>query len=295
MNIKIIVNPLAGCGKAREIGFFVEKFLCERGIEYSLDSTYRPLGAISLSKKAVQGGFNLIIAVGGDGTVNEVAHGMIGSLSRLAIIPAGNKNDFAKTLCIPISNLEEACEVAIGDAEKIVDIGNINDKYFLNGVQIGLNAELIRSQKKHSRFLRGRVGEAIRFARTITKFKSAQLKIKMGDVYKEAKTISLTVGNGRYFNGGYNLIPHADVNDNLFDICLARYPGKAKFLFNIPKIFNGSHTKLSFFSFLKTKNLEIDFDVPVSAVYDGEHLEDKSPYKISMCKYKLPVKTLCKN
>lgn len=295
MNIKIIVNPLAGCGKAREIGFFVEKFLCERGIEYSLDSTYRPLGAISLSKKAVQGGFSLIIAVGGDGTVNEVGHGMIGSLSKLAIIPAGNKNDFAKTLCIPINNIDEACEIAIGKTEKTVDIGKINDNYFLNGVQIGLNAELLKSQNKHSRFLGGRVGEAIRFAKTVTKFKSAQLKIKMGDVYKETKTISLTVGNGKYFSGGFNLIPHADLEDNLFDICIARDPGKAKFLFNIPKIFTGRHTTLSFFSFLKTKNLEINFESPVSAVYDGEFLEDSSPYRISMSKHKLPVKTVCEN
>lgn len=274
MNIKIIVNPHAGEGRARNIGFSVEKFLCERGIEYSLDSTYRPGGAISLAKKATQNGFNLIIAVGGDGTVNEVSNGMIGANSTLAIIPAGEKNHLAGAIGIPLNNVSGACRIALNNASLRMDVGEINNKYFLNGVEMGLSAESISSKWFE---------KMIKFVSIMPGFKAPDVKIKMGDVIKESKTLFLSVSNGNYSSGGFA--------DNLFDVSVAKYPGKVKFLYHMPKLFNGSHSKLPFISRLKTPGIEIDSTNPFAVTYDGEIMNGGAPYRINIAQQKLSVKT----
>ena len=146
MNIKIIVNPQAGGGKAKETAYEVENFLCQRGFEYSLDKTFRPLGGIVLAKKAVEDGFDLIFCVGGDGTANEVGNGLAGSRARLAVIPAGKKNDFARTLGLDALDIKGACETAVSGLARRIDLGVINGRYFLNGVALGLKTDLAKDK-----------------------------------------------------------------------------------------------------------------------------------------------------
>lgn len=283
MNIKIIVNPHAGEGRARNIGFSVEKFLCERGIEYSLDSTYRPGGAVSLAKKATQNGFNLIIAVGGDGTINEVSNGMIGTDTSLAIIPAGEKNNLAKAFGIPMDNISGACQIALAGKSINMDVGKINDKYFLNGVEIGFSAEAISKSSQKNRFVRGRLGKMLDLVSLMPKFKAPNIKIKMGEVINESETLFLSVANGKNSQGGFH--------DNLFDVCMAKYPGKAKFIYHMPKLISGRYSKLPFFSFLKTPVIEIDSINPLAVTYDGEIMKTNAPYRINIAENKLSVKT----
>ncbi len=291
MNIKIIVNPRAGGGKAKDIGYTVESFLCGRGIEYSQDITYRPGGATSLSKKAIEGGYDLIIAVGGDGTVNEVLNGMIGSDAELAVIPAGKRNDFSKMLGLDPKNIKEACEIAIGSYSKKLDAGLVNGRYFFNGIGFGLNAALSGGTSIKAPANSTKKPFLLRLFSVLTKFSAPRLNIKTDTQNFERRFIMAKVANGRHFGSGFAMAPNADPMDGLLDICLINDTGKVKFLFNLPRLIKGTHEKLSSSVFLRAPKLSISSHDPVAVVCDGEPLDIASVYEISIADKKVAVKS----
>lgn len=282
MDIKIIVNPRAGDGKARETGFRVEKFLCDRGIEYSLETTYRPKGATSLAKKAIDDGFELIIAVGGDGTVNEVLNGMVGSTGTLAVIPAGIQNNFSRMLGLDPGDINAACEAALGKKTKKIDVGMINGTYFINGIGIGLNAEAGKKGKKGN-YLK-------RLFSSLKKFKAPRLEINIGGVDFNARPLLAKIANGGYSGGSYNAVPHAVLDDGLLDICLLNDMPRHRAYFHLPRFLKGKHKKMFPLTTLKASEITIHSDDPFDVVYDGEIAERSSPYNITVAQDRIPVK-----
>lgn len=291
MNIKIIVNPKAGSGKAREIGFQVEKYLCDLGMEYSLDSTYRPKGAISLAKKATNDGFDLIIAVGGDGTINEVANGMIGAGASLAVIPAGHHNNFARMLGLDSANIRGAFEIAIGSCSKKIDVGRINDRYFLNGIGIGINSQAAGKLEEKYQKSNKKGNYLMRLLSELPKFKPPYLTIKMDDFELYSKASMAKIANGSFHGKGYEVAPHADMEDGFFDVCVLNHTNKIRFLSHLPKLFNGVLQRKYPLTTFKATKIIIDSKDPISAVYDGEMIDMPSPYHIEVAKEKIAVKT----
>jgi len=283
MNIKIIVNPRAGEGKGRETGFEVEKFFCERGIEYSLDSTYRPQGATSLAKKAVLDGFNLIIAVGGDGTVNEVVNGMAGSASALAVIPAGKRNNFSRTLGLDSGNIRECCEIAIGRVSKKADLGKINGKYFVNGIGIGLNAELSKQGGLRSSLMK--------LLLALKNFRSPKLDIKIGDLELSSKMVIAEIANGKFLGGKEKTAPNADIEDGKLDLCVLNDIGKLGLILRFPKLVSGTLPSSRHYKMYKGSRFTIDSADSFSLFYDGEIIPDPSPFHIKVAEEKLVVKS----
>ncbi len=264
MHIKIIVNPRAGNGKAREIGHEVEKHLCKKGIEYGLDSTFRPGGATSLAKKAVRDGFDMIIAVGGDGTVNEIANGIIGSSAIMAIIPAGTQNNFSKLLGLNPKNIAQACDIALSGNVKNIDVGKINDKFFLNDIGIGLTADIAKGF------------DMIKMFSKIFKFEPPHLKIKMGDIAVDSKIVMTKISNTG--------------SDGQFDVCLFNDTDKFKLMYHLPRYFAGNE-KSAPLSKYKSENITIDSEDPLQVVCDGEFIACASKYNISFSQEKIPVKS----
>ncbi len=290
MNIKVIVNPRAGDGKARETGFEVEKFLHSKGISYSLDSTYRPLGATSLAKKAVSDGFDLVIAVGGDGTVNEVLNGIVGSNATLAVIPAGNENNFSLSIGLNPGNIREACETALSSGTRKVDVGKVNDKYFINSIGFGLKADIAKSGGKIP-FLKGKFAFVAKLLKALFKYKSPKLSIKIGDVDLISNVLMTKVSNGKFFGSGLTLAPSASITDGLFDIAVYNDTGKIKFLADLPKLAAGTHNKSYPVQLFRHDSVVIDSQFPLNATCDGELIDGHSSYRITMAQDKIPVKS----
>lgn len=291
MHIKIIVNPKAGSGKSRETGFQVEKYLCELGIEYSLDSTYRPKGAVALAKKATRDGFDLIIAVGGDGTVNEVANGMVGSLSTLAVIPAGHHNNFARMLGLDPKDIKGAVDTAIGSGSRLVDVGKINDVFFLNGIGIGLNSKA--AGEIESKYQKGdkKDNYLLKILSSIPKFKPPYLSIKMDDFELFSKASLAKIANGSFHGRGYNMAPQAAIDDGYFDVCVLNHTNKMKLLSHLPKLFKGTLKRFYPLTTFRSTKITIDSKDPIRAVYDGEMIDTPSPFHIEVALEKIPVKS----
>lgn len=277
------MNPRAGEGKGRLTGFEVEKFFCERGIEYSLDSTYRPQGATSLAKKAVSDGFNLILAVGGDGTVNEVVNGMAGSSAALAVIPAGSNNNFSRTLGLDANNIRECCEIAIGSMSRKADLGKINGKYFVNGIGIGLNAELSKRG--------GILNSLLKVFSALKNFRSPKLNIKIGDLSLSSRMAIADIANGKFLGGREKTAPFADIEDGKLDLCVLNDVGKLGLLLRLPKLVSGTLPGSRHYKVYKGSRFTIDSAESFSLFYDGEIASGTSPFHIKIAEEKLVVKS----
>ena len=290
MNIKIIVNPKAGGGKAKETAYEVENFLCQRGMEYSLDKTFRPLGATTLAKIAVEGGFDLIFCVGGDGTANEVANGLAGSRARLAVIPAGKKNDFARTLGLDPLDIKAACETAISGTAKKIDIGVINGRYFLNGVALGLKTDLakdrINTNGKNPLFKK--LSSASYFLR---RFRPLSLVITADGTVIDSSVISVNISNGKYLYGGQLVAPKANLEDGLLDLMVLKNSGKIRHLMNYSRLKKGQNSRITNLVLLKASKIGIECPPVTAAKFDGEIMNDSSSYAISVSPKKLYVMT----
>ena len=140
-----IVNPRAGGGKAERAIPLIKKTMEEVDIEYDIIKTKGPKNAIDISEKSIKEGYMTIVAVGGDGTINEVATGIYRcGKGILGIIPRGTGNDLARTLGIP-SDINRAMEIIIKGEKKKVDIGFVNSNLFLNIASIGFDAEVVKN------------------------------------------------------------------------------------------------------------------------------------------------------
>ena len=279
---------MAGGGKAKDIAYEVENFLCQRGLEYSLDKTFRPLGATTLAKKALEGGFDLIFSVGGDGTANEVANGLAGSRARLAVIPAGNKNDFARTLGIDPQNTKEACETAIDGLERKIDLGMINGRFFLNGIALGLKTDLAKDNintNGKNPFLK-KLSSASYFLR---RFKPLRLIITADGSVIDSSVISVNISNGKYLFGGQLVAPKASLEDGLLDIMVLKNSGKIRHLVNYSRLKKGRSSGISDLVMLKASKIEIECPPATAAKFDGELMHEGSSYKISVSPKKLYV------
>lgn len=249
VSAKLICNPTAGRGRAGRLLPAVQSQLSSLGIETDVVVTNAAREATTMAAQAVQAGFPLIIAMGGDGTAQEVGQGIVDAQpsvngttnqSRLGIIPVGTGNDFAKMLA-SIPDWRAACtRIANGQVRRI-DVGCINGRVFLNNVGIGFDAQVgIEAQK--IRWLRGQAVYLAALARNmLLSYRTPHVSVHLDDVKVEQSITLLTIGNGRCSGGGFWLTPHAEIDDGLFDICLVRGLSKLHMLALVPKAMKGTH------------------------------------------------------
>lgn len=140
---KLIANPMAGRGKANAAIRKTAQLFKEKGAAFDLELTAAPKQAAVIARKSLDA-FDVIVAIGGDGTVNDILPGMLFFSKPLGIIPAGSGNDFIKSLGIP-NTIEGAVDIVLKGDTRTIDAGKINDTWFANGVGIGFDAAVNRA------------------------------------------------------------------------------------------------------------------------------------------------------
>ncbi len=274
----LIVNLIAGRGRCKQLFPKVKEAIDRRKLDYDLHYTNEPLEAIDVARMGIEAGFTHIIAMGGDGTVNEVANGIISAGSTgaiLGVIPAGLGNDFIRMLGIPPDPFA-AIDFLAADHERWIDVGQVgDDRYFVNGLGIGIDAQVARDV-----FMKERVHGALTYIYTAIKevfrFKAFPAKLAGTDWDAEYNLISLGVANGRYCGGGFKLAPRADLTDGLVDIAAIEDFPKLVRLIRLPQARNGRHLKLSKVHYRQDKSVTVSSPVRLVAHIDGEpyHLPD---------------------
>ena len=272
-NYFFIVNLIAGQGRCKELFPKIKVELDRRRVDYDLHFTNEPMEAVDVTKIGIDAGFSHIVAMGGDGTINEVANGLLGSEATLAVIPAGTGNDFIRMLGIP-SNPTQAIETLLSGVPRTIDLGQIDDdRCFVNGVGIGLDAQVARDVLKMER-LRGAPAYLTAAIKEVFRFPAFPVTLNTPEEELELICLSLGIANGIYAGGGFKLAPKADIHDGLIDIsALGDYP-KLERLFRLPKVRAGKHVDWRKTVYRQAKEVKISSPKKLIAHVDGE------PYRL---------------
>ena len=289
-NILFIINPVAGGGRTKEIIPLIEETMEKHEKDYQIMLTSRPKEAINIAEDNAHK-FKTVVAVGGDGTINEVAKGLIKEKNgtSLGIIPGGTGNDLSRSLNIP-SNPKEALEILVKGNKKDIDVGLINDHYFLNIASVGLDAEVVINTEKVKKKIKGKIAYVIGLFKTLFRFKNKEVILEIDGEACKKDIMLIAVGNGKYYGGGMKVVPMASVDDGHFHMCLIKNVGKFKILFLFPSIFRGKHTKYKkYVEVHKAKDIKIKTEKELYLNLDGEVFPIKNEAFFTIVDYKLNI------
>lgn len=266
-----IINPVAGKGKGLGLIKVIEEIFKESKDEYIIEITKYVGHATEIVKSYVKEDRYRIYSVGGDGTLNEVLNGMVGSSSSLAVIPSGTGNDFIRSICDNYKD-EDLLKNTIYGEEKEVDLGTVNERYFINISSIGIDAEVVYNARAFKKlpFVKGGLAYILSIFYTVIKFKNNKMSIHIDGKDYSNDILLIAVANGSYYGGGMHVAPKASPFDNLFDICLIRPISRINILRLFPKLIKGVHENIKEVSFYKCKSINIKSENEMSINIDGE-------------------------
>jgi len=279
MNHLFIINPIAGKGKTLKIIPTIEKIFKERKEKFIIEVTKYIGHATEIAEKYSNEQDYRIYSVGGDGTLNEVLNGMVNTNSSLAVIPSGSGNDFIKNIFkynkkIP---LEYILNKTINGKEEKIDLGKVNNRYFLNIASVGFDAEVAYNSIKFKKLplINGAAAYIFGLLLTVFKYKNYNLNIEIDKISIKLNSLLVAVANGRYYGGGINVAPKANIKDGFFDICLIKKVGRLKILELFPKVINGTHETIKEVSFKNGKAVHIISKEDLAFNIDGEIIRGK--------------------
>ncbi len=282
MRVAVIFNPTAGHGRAARRRSELRTAFSDAGIEAQWHETAAPGDAVALAR-TLAATHRVVVAVGGDGTFNEVAQGLVeaGAGATLGLVPCGTGNDFVKTTGTPRSMAEAVAVVARGRI-RMIDYGVIRfgaqERVFLNGVGIGFDAEVGRRSLRYKRAA-GRMAYALALASAVRDRPRYRLDIVLVDEQGSAHTLMLpegvllaAVGNGQYSGGLFRLTPEARLYDGALDLCLIRPVATARLLRHAVTVMRGRHAGLPEVTLCRFQTLGIKCAEELPIHIDGEVL-----------------------
>lgn len=266
-----IINPVAGKGRSLEYIDKIKKYFDDLQEEYIIEITEYKNHAIEIAKEYTSKDTYRVFAVGGDGTINEVLNGLIGSDSVLCVIPTGTGNDFVRTL-YKNKNFEDILDSLISGQEHYIDLAKSNDRYFINIASVGFDAEVVYNARmfKNRRFIPSSFAYILSIIYTAFNFKSINMTIEIGDKHIKEPTFLLAACNGKSYGGGVMIAPKADMKDGLLDICIVKRPNLFTVLKSIPKALKGDLENIKEVNYYYGKKITVKGDREFILNADGE-------------------------
>ena len=250
----IIVNPTAGKGAAKKALPKIEDLLKRLEIDYDLKVTEYPGHAIEIAQAAGTNGYNTVVAVGGDGTANEVINGLMAAvngsqkMANFAVLPVGRGNDFSYGMGIP-QDLESACQLLVDGKTRKIDIGFLRGgdypegRYFGNGIGIGFDTVVGFEAAKLPSFIGGIPGYIIAALKTIFLFFNEPIiRIEIDGEVVEQPCLLVSVMNGRRMGGSFMFAPDSASDDGMLNLCIAGKLTRLQVLGLFPKVMAGTQS-----------------------------------------------------
>jgi len=272
LKTKLIINPNSSRGRTKSKIKHIEEYIKTSGYDFSIDFTEKPKHTTELAKKAADENFEIVVAVGGDGTVHEVINGIYGTNSSLGVIPIGAGNDISTCLGIPQKDIKKAIEIIkIGKTEK-KDLGKINGEYFMGVAGTGFDTMVVDFTFKNRNLLKlfGPFFYIYGVYNVLISFKPIFFKLITKNNTIEKKAMTIAVGNSWMYGGGMKIVPDAKLDDGLFDVCIVEEISKLEFLKVFPRVFSGTHVTHPAVTIFRTDFLRIESNKKMSVQADGE-------------------------
>lgn len=281
-----IVNPIAGSGRAHRVTARIQAWMAEQRVDGRLLETREPGHAERLAAAATDLGHDRVIAVGGDGTIQEVLNGLLaagvgpdGGPPSLGIIPAGRGNDMARSVKLPIDPLG-CLPISVGEASALFDVGravseNGTVRYFGAAGGVGFDAEVAYTMAVNRRFwMRGEAGYFLGTLNELRRNRNAELLVTLvGDGPERVvrqRLLFIAFANGPYYGGGMQICPDASTSDGWLDVCLVGDLSRFEALRELPGIYKAKHVKNPKVEIVRARSVRIEGDGASRAHLDGE-------------------------
>ena len=272
--VGVILNPRANAGRALHLLPALASALTATGCRHQIHVTAAPGDATMTARRFAEQGAELVLAVGGDGTINEVANGLLGlERTRLGIIPAGRGADLMRTLGgehrAP-ADLAALCETA----PRRIDLGlatfaDGSSRAFVNVAGVGFDAEVARRSTasrlpgRHTPYLMG-------LARSLVGYRNQEMTVDIDGERITGIMRAVLAANGRFFGGGFQVVPDATLDDGLLDAAIIGDIGRLDLLWTVPSLYRGQHTGHPCFRHLPARRITIATANPARVELDGE-------------------------
>jgi len=279
----VIINPWAGRGAAGRRRPELEAALAQAGVEYAVVATHARGGATELAWQGVERGYERIAAVGGDGTINEVVNGIkgaeasLGRRARLGIIPLGTGSDFVKVLDgVEPNDLAGGARRLAADRLKSVDLGRVQvgddePRFFINALGMGFDAQAAAEALKLTK-LKGMAVYLVAIIKALANYKAHPMSVEYDGERVHRRLLFASVANGRCQGGGFWLTPESLIDDGLLDLCLVDKMRLDEIIRHIPKVMEGTHTRLKQVTMARARQINVTSNAPIPVATDGEVL-----------------------
>lgn len=266
--IKVIVNPTAGAGKTGRIWPSLMGLLKGHGLRFEHDITEAPGHAIELARAAAKKGYDMVVSVGGDGTIHEIVNGLYASGAikevLLGIVSTGTGGDYIRTAGIP-RNYEDACRCFLNPKKRTVDLGIVEyaknggraERLFVNFAGMGFDADIVRRTTQQFKKLGALPSYLCAAIATILTYSNRKIYLKVDGEEIEKKVCTVIMNNGKYGGGGMFTAPHADLADGLLDVLIVGDLSKPDLLRSLPRIYKGTHLTHPKVTMKKAKEIEV--------------------------------------
>jgi diacylglycerol kinase (ATP) len=238
VHIRAILNPRAGLRSRQAYAALAN---APNGWQLEIEITNAPGHARELARESAARGDDAVVAVGGDGTVNEVAAGLLGTRTALGVVPAGSGNGLARTLGISLEPAAALEELAYGVRQRM-DVGRINGEAFVNVAGVGFDAYM--SAAFHDWTQPGRRRGVLPYVwlglGAVTRFVPQRWRVEMAGQTIELPAFLATFANGRQYGGGAMIAPEARLNDGQLEFVVIDPCSKTELLVNTPRLFLGT-------------------------------------------------------
>jgi YegS/Rv2252/BmrU family lipid kinase len=270
MSVTVIINPISGGqgpGAARRKAQIAISAIEAHGDRPEVLLTERVGHARELAAGALQRGARLVLAWGGDGTINEIASALVFGEVPLGIIPAGSGNGLARELGVS-TVAERAIAEALAADGRLMDVGEIEGRYFVNVAGIGFDAHIASQFASSKR--RGFLGYAGITARALRSYVPLTYRITRDGVTDEARAILVTIANSAQFGNGARIAPGARVDDGQLDLVLVQERSRFRTICALPRLFNGTADRFPGCTTTRIRDVTIESDMPLTYHVDGE-------------------------
>jgi diacylglycerol kinase (ATP) len=283
LQTKVIVNPVAGAYSTRRKWPIISRLLKRIGLSFDFEYTEGVGHAIELARAAASDGYRCLVAVGGDGTVNEVANGLLhatgAAKTALGVVSTGTGSDFVRSVGIP-RRYTDACSCLASQRRLAIDVGVVEyqrggktlERFFVNAAGVGFDAAVVKETERMPKFFGGTIPYVAGVLRALFSYRNKPVVVKAGGEVESGRVLNVVVANGGYLGGGMHIVPQAELGDSLLDVAIIGDMGKLELLKELPKVYKGTHVNHPKFKVKKTANVTVESSEPMLVYADGELL-----------------------
>lgn len=265
-----IVNPVAGGGRTLNAMADLVRIFRKGGARVEMVRTTGAGEGARLAKLAGEEGYSRIIAVGGDGTVHEIANGCIGMPIQLAIVPLGSANDFASSLGLRDWRL--AARLAVLGEARPVDAALANGRAFVNTAGVGIDAIGAGYVERHKRVL-GPLAYVTSALMTLATARAQPMRVDLDGEVIEGRNLAVIVANGERFGNGMRIAPGARIDDGVLDVCIIGNAGRVEALLMFPTVYRGTHVRHPKVRMARVRRVVVEQERRLPVELDGEPSE----------------------